>query len=164
MIEHRREITLGEFQMLRAREIEKARDQGIGAVDFFLNVARHLLGDRVFGGHAARQHLGPRSSWCHGIPQFVREAGGELSKRGQAFRPAHFGFGAFQVFIRSGELIRGLLRFDGFLAHGPRQPVRRIAHQQNGKKAQRKVQPRVGTDHMLFFERQRPVMPNQKTG
>ena len=102
--------------MLRAREIQETGDQRIGAVDFVRDIARPSPGDFVFLGDVAREQLGRRLHGAQRIAKFVRQAGGQLPKRGQPFGSPHLRLGFFQALVGGGELLGGSLILGRFVA------------------------------------------------
>ena len=134
-------------RLLRAREIQKARDQRIGAVHFLLDVSGHLLRDCVFVGHLARQHLGGSLHRAQGIAQLVRQPGSQLPQRRQAIGAAHLGFGFFQMPIGFGQFFGGGLRFSCFVAVGLASWL--VRNPTTGKKSTRRISSPVSVDFLI---------------
>ena len=102
-IDHSAEIGFFQAQRSGPREIEEASDQRIGAVDFDGDVIRPFRARRrcrvrlSCASSSAEVFMVPK--W---IAQLVRQAGGQLSQRGQPLRPAHrcLGFSSGSDWLR----------------------------------------------------------------
>ncbi len=92
-----------EAQRERAREIEEAGDEGVGAVDFTRYESGHFVRNRATACiHVLREHLGGGFDGAQGIPDFVGESRGKLPESSQALGTADFGLRLLQMVIGFG--------------------------------------------------------------
>ena len=109
------------FGLKRSREIEKPRDEGVGAVDFRADDFGEFFRERgIVAGGRSGEKIRRSFDAAQRVAQLMREAGGELSESGEAIGAAHRGFGGDQTSVGLGELFGGGFVSRGLSANGLR--------------------------------------------